>query len=260
MSAREWRAVREGETHAATKTSTNNTPDSFIVGIGASGAVLAGAAIVFVTLVGIVSFNVWPTSNGGTGDSNVELSAATKSALPQNNASLSPTGGGSVQAASTNGATVTPTGVANAGGSNAGGQHQGGSGGGGGGADKGPASSPPTTTPVTPAPSGDLGSGNSDGSSGSGSAPPVQAGKDPSHPVHPTHPDRPHEGVSTGSKEPADGDTDVTSKGPLVKPTHDSGFSPTHDFSGSTHGSSSSSESSWAGHRSRGHRSSRSWH
>ena len=37
MSAREWRAAREGDAHAAPKTSSNNTPESFIVGVGASG-------------------------------------------------------------------------------------------------------------------------------------------------------------------------------------------------------------------------------
>ena len=86
VSAREWRAVREGETHAASKTSTSNTPESFIVGVGASGALLASAAIVFVTLVGLVSFNVWPKGSEGTVDHNVELSSAT----PSNSASAAP--------------------------------------------------------------------------------------------------------------------------------------------------------------------------
>ncbi|MGC1814818.1 MAG: hypothetical protein WA696_11820, partial [Solirubrobacterales bacterium] len=77
VSAREWRAVREGDAHSAPKTSSNNTPESFIVGVGASGALLAGAAIVFVSLVGLVSFNVWPTAQDASTDGNVELSAAT---------------------------------------------------------------------------------------------------------------------------------------------------------------------------------------
>lgn len=242
VSAREWRAVREGETHAATKTSRNNTPESFIVGIGASGAVLAGAAIVFVTLVGLVSFNVWPTSKDTAVDGNVELSAATKGTTP--NASLPATGGSSVQTiASTTGATG-----ATAGAGNAGGQHQGASGGGnggaGGGSDKGPKSSPPSTAPpstapVTPPPTSDSGSsdtGSSGGSTGSGNGPPVQAGKDPAHPVHSTHPDHPHQNVSTGSKEPAGGDTDVTGKGPFVKPNHGSSSSSSSGESSSSHG------------------------
>jgi hypothetical protein len=237
VSTREWRAVREGETHAATKTSTNNTPESFIVGIGASGAVLAGAAIVFVTLVGLVSFNVWPTSKDAMVDGNVELSAATKSAV--NIASAAPAGAASVQAASTAGATGAATGNVTAG--NTGGGQQGDSGGGGGnGGNNGPKPSPPTTAPTTPAPPGDTGSsdpGSSDGSSGSGSGPPV-AGKDPAHPVQPTHGDRPHGNVSTGSKEPAGGDTDVTGKGPFTKPTHDSSSSSGYgsDSDGDSHG------------------------
>jgi hypothetical protein len=240
VSAREWRAVREGEAHAAaSKTSTNNTPESFLVGIGASGAVLAGAAIVFVTLVGLVSFNVWPTSRDTAVDANVELSQATKGATP--NVSVSPAGGSSVQTtASTTGATGATAGAGNTGTGNTGGQQQGGSGGGGGGGggNKGPKSSPPSTSPVTTPPttdSGNSGSGNSDGSSGSGSDP-VQAGKDPTHPVHPTHPDHPHQNVSTGSKETAGGDTDVTGKGPFARPTHGSSSSSGSGSSSASHG------------------------
>jgi len=69
VSARNWRAAREGEAHAASRTS-----ESFIVGIGASGGLLAGAAIVFVTLLGVVSFNVWPSAAGiSSSGGNVEL-------------------------------------------------------------------------------------------------------------------------------------------------------------------------------------------
>src|SRR5262245_11802765 len=75
VSARDWRAAREGEAHAASRTS-----ESFIVGIGASGGILAGAAIVFVTLVGVVSFNVWPSAAGiSSSGGNVELSSAAPS-------------------------------------------------------------------------------------------------------------------------------------------------------------------------------------
>ncbi len=260
VSAREWHAVREGEAHTATRTSKNNTPESFIVGIGASGAVLAGAAIVFVTLVGLVSFNVWPTSNDTTLDGNVELGAATQGATP--NASATPGGATSVQ---TIASTAVPTG-GTAGAGNAGNDSRGqqGGSGGGGGAGKGPKSPAPITSPapVTSPPTSDSGSsdtGNSDGSSGSGSSgstgstPPVQAGKDPAPPVHSTHPDRPHQNVSTGSNGPAGGDTDVTGKGPFAKPTHSSGF---HFSSDSSSSSSSSSRSSHG----RGHGSPRPWH
>ncbi len=269
VSAREWRAVREGEAHAATKTSTNNTPESFIVGIGASGAVLAGAAIVFVTLVGLVSFNVWPTPNDTTVNGNIELSDATKGATP--GASVTPGGATSVQ---TIASTAVPAGGAagagNAGNGNTGG-HQGG-----GGAGKGPNSPPPSTAPVTSPPppvtsppppvtsppTSD--SGNSDGSTGSGSGPPVQAGKDPAHPVNPTHPDYPHQNVSTGSKQPAGGDTEVTGKGPFAKPGHSSD---SHSSSGSHSDSHSSSNPHYSSgsqfgssSHGRGHGSSRSWH
>src|SRR5215204_3875800 len=75
VSVRDWRAARNGEGHAASRTS-----ESFIVGIGASGGLLAGAAIVFVTLIGIVSFNVWPSAAGiSSSGRNVELSAAAPS-------------------------------------------------------------------------------------------------------------------------------------------------------------------------------------
>jgi hypothetical protein len=264
VSAREWRAVREGETHAATRTSTNNTPESFIVGIGASGAVLAGAAIVFVTLVGIVSFNVWPTSKDATGgaDGNVELSAATKTAT--HHASVAPVSAASGLIASTTGAAGATTGAGNAGAGGAGSGNTGGQqGGSGGGGDKGSKPSPPSTTlttPATPPPSGDTGdsdSGSSDGSDGSGT-PPVQAGKDPAHPVHPTHPDHPHQNVPIGSKEPVGGDTDVTGKGPFTKPTH--GSSSSHGSSSDTSSDSSPDSSSDSSSHRWGHRSSRSRH
>jgi hypothetical protein len=83
VSARDWRAVREGDTHAAARTKSNNTPESLIVGVGASGALLAGAAIVFITLLGLVSFNVWPTARDGSAIDNVELQAAANGASNQ---------------------------------------------------------------------------------------------------------------------------------------------------------------------------------
>src|SRR5436190_13759105 len=76
VSARDWRAARDGEGHVAGRTS--KTSESLIVGVGASGGLIAGAAIVFVTLVGVVSFNVWPSAAGiSSSGGNVELSAAT---------------------------------------------------------------------------------------------------------------------------------------------------------------------------------------
>src|SRR3954453_22975729 len=87
VSARDWRAAREGEAHVA-----NKTQESFIVGVGASGGLLAGAAIVFVTLIGVVSFNVWPSAAGIIpSGGNVELSPGPPAA---GGGPPGPTGGG----------------------------------------------------------------------------------------------------------------------------------------------------------------------
>ena len=221
MSAREWRAVREGEAHAAAKTSTNNTPDSFIVGIGASGALLAGAAIVFVTLVGLVSFNVWPTGHEISVDGNVELSQATAGGSAANAAApVSATAG---QLAST----AVPV-ASGGGGASNGGAGNGGQGGGNGGKPKGGLNAPPPAT----APPTDTFTGGS-GGSGDGSGPPSTATKDPTGPVHPTHPDIPHRNGSNGTNGKDDpnfgSDTGVvTGKGPFNRP-----FPPSSSDSGS---------------------------
>jgi hypothetical protein len=206
VSGREWRAVREGETHSAPKTSSNNTPESFIVGVGASGALLAGAAIVFVTLVGLVSFNVWPTAQDASTDANVELSAATPSAPA--NSTVVPVSAAAGQLAATN---VGGSGGTGGGGGNGngGGKDNGGTNG------SGPAPNPPSTTPTPPV----TGTGN-DGSSESG---PVSGTKDPSHEVAPTHPSHPHQSSPTGEKGKDPGDvggdsTGVAGKPPIVKP------------------------------------------
>jgi hypothetical protein len=167
VSARDWRAVREGETHTATRTSTSKTPESFIVGVGASGALLSGAAIVFVTLVGLVSFNVWPTSQDTSTDGNVELSTAVGGGA---NSTVVPLSAASGQLASTLGAAGGPSGASGvkAGGGHGGAGHREGTRGGGvqtGPA--GPAPAPPSTTPA-PSPSTGGGSGNSGSSGGSG--------------------------------------------------------------------------------------------
>jgi hypothetical protein len=59
VSARKKNAARQGDARDA------KTTETYLAGIGATGALLAGAAIVFVTLVGLTSFDVWP---GGGGD------------------------------------------------------------------------------------------------------------------------------------------------------------------------------------------------
>jgi hypothetical protein len=231
VSAREWRAAREGEAHAASKTSTNNTPESFIVGVGASGALLASAAIVFVTLVGLVSFNVWPKGNEGSVDRNVELSNAT----PGNSASAAPAPAPVSAAAGQVASTSVPVGTGGSGGNAGGTAGQGG--GAKGGQPKAGATIPPTTTtPPSTVGSGDTG--------GSGSEPGT-ASKDPVHPVHPAHPDTPHQNISDGTNGMGDPNTGngsddvVHGKGPFTRPVPPFGSSGNSDFSvsGTTSGS-----------------------
>ncbi|HEY3192139.1 MAG TPA: hypothetical protein VGJ61_05085, partial [Solirubrobacterales bacterium] len=150
MSARDRRAAREGEAHAATRNS--NTRESFIVGVGAPGALLAGAAIVFVTLVGLVSFNVWPSHTGGTADGNLELSAARATG---SSGSDSP-----VSAATALPASATPVTGSSGGGGKGGGHHDGGS------HARHPAASASGPTPSTPPSS----RGGPDDTGGSGNA------------------------------------------------------------------------------------------
>src|SRR3954451_18202965 len=149
VSARDWRAAREGEAHAASRTS-----ESFIVGIGASGGLLAGAAIVFVTLVGIVSFNVWPSAAGlSTSGGNVELSAAQRAAGGGGGGTTVPLSSASGQLASTS----PTTGAASGGGGGQTGGGGGGSGKSGGGSAAGHVGAGPApsgSTPSTPPSSG----------------------------------------------------------------------------------------------------------
>jgi hypothetical protein len=215
VSAREWRAVREGDAHAAPKTSQNNTPESFIVGVGASGALLAGAAIVFVTLVGLVSFNVWPTAQDASTDGNVELSAATPRAPANNNSNtVVPVSAAAGQLAATNVGTSGGSGGAGNGGNNQGGNGK---------PKPAPAPTPPGITPtppgITPTPPGGP-TGTGDGSTGSGG--PVTATKDPSHVVTPTHPSDPHQNTPEGDKGEAPGDVgDGVDIGIIGKPPVD---------------------------------------
>ena len=222
VSAREWRAVREGDAHSAPKTSSNNTPESFIVGVGASGALLAGAAIVFVSLVGLVSFNVWPTAQDASTDGNVELSAATPRAPAHSTVVPVSAAAGQLAAANVGGT----GGTAGTGGSG-GGNGNGGNGGNTGGNGKpkpSPAPTPPNATPTpTPTPP-DTGGSTGPGGGSTGSGGPVTAIKDPSHPVTPTHPSDPHQDTSDGEKggDPGDvgdgPDIGIVGKPPVVTP------------------------------------------
>jgi hypothetical protein len=178
LSARDWRAVRERDTHAAARTSPkSNTPESLIVGVGASGALLAGAAIVFITLLGLVSFNVWPAARGGSAVGNVELQASSSGA---SHGAGTPVGAASGQLASTGPSFPAPPTDDARGGDRGGGgdaRASGGKRGGGGGGSHARASSgtgggteqPPaaTATAVTP-PSSDESVGKENGHKGNG--------------------------------------------------------------------------------------------
>jgi hypothetical protein len=180
LSARDWRAVQERDTHAAATTSPkSNTPESLIVGVGASGALLAGAAIVFITLLGLVSFNVWPAPRGGSAVGNVELQVSSSGA---SHGAGTPVGAASGQLASAGPSfPAPPTDDARGGGRGGGGDGRasGGKRGGGGGGSHARASSgegggteqspPATATAVTSPNSGDtVGNGNGNKGHGSG--------------------------------------------------------------------------------------------
>ena len=247
MSAREWRAVRDGETHAATKTSKNKTPESFIVGVGASGALLAGAAIVFVTLVGLVSFNVWPTGHEVSVDGNVELSTAKLGSSPGGPAGA-PLSAASGQLASTS--TGGGSGVSGPTGGSGNGQGAGNDqGGGNGGHPKSRIEQPPATAPITPPTEGSDNPGDGDGADKS---PPGSASKDPTHEVHPAHPSKPHQDTSTGTNGKEDDSPgssgEVHGKGHLSKPTSPSSSSSDTSKPPKSHGSSDSHGSSHSKH------------
>jgi hypothetical protein len=40
------------------------TADTYLAGLGASGALMAGAAVAFIAMVGVVTFNAWPEASG----------------------------------------------------------------------------------------------------------------------------------------------------------------------------------------------------
>jgi hypothetical protein len=213
VSARDWRAVREGETHAATKISHNRTPESFIVGVGASGILLAGAAILFVTVVGLASFKVWPTGQSGSSSTgtNVALAEPTAGAHAAKAAGLPATARFTIV-----NPVVPPAGRApgGAGGGNGGGGHTHHSPGGGN-VTPAPTPAPPATASPSPPSTGNgVGNGNGGGSSGNGNGggssggtgssgggtsgtgsgggntdgTPGNSHRQTDHPVHPTHP------------------------------------------------------------------------
>jgi hypothetical protein len=171
--------MREGEPHAAARTKQSNTPESLIAGVGASGALLAGAAIVFITLLGLVSFNAWPTTGDGVALENVELQAAANGA---SHPPAGPPAPASAQPASTAPA-LSGTGGGQPGGG--GKQHQG-------------SKTSHRTTPVTPVrKSGASATGSRDTRS---KPPPVSAGKEGDGSTTPTPTDK-GGSVSTRTQE-----------------------------------------------------------
>jgi hypothetical protein len=60
------------------------TAETYIAGLGASGALIGGAIVVFVMLVGIVTFNSWPEASGlftfSEGQAEVELRTPARTA------------------------------------------------------------------------------------------------------------------------------------------------------------------------------------
>jgi hypothetical protein len=60
------------------------TAETYIAGLGASGALIGGAIVAFVMLVGIVTFNAWPEASGlftfSGGQAEVELRTPTRAA------------------------------------------------------------------------------------------------------------------------------------------------------------------------------------
>lgn len=233
--------MREGETHTATKTSNSKTPESFIVGVGASGALLAGAAIVFVTLVGLVSFNVWPTGNESAAGVNVELSTANPSGSSAGQATPVSAAAGQVASTSVNGTGGGGAAAPKSGGGN------GGQGGGNGSQPRGGLVNPPATTPPTTDTGGSGGSGTDTGTPGT-------ASKSPAHAVQPPHPGSSHgnvDGGTNGKEDPNSGSGGdvVTGKGPIGRPPRPSSSPPrTSDSSDSGRGYSDSGRGHSSGH------------
>jgi hypothetical protein len=144
------RAAREGETHAAPKTT-----GTYLAGIGTSGALVAGAAIVFVISVGAASFDVWPGGgdNGSPSGGVVELGPAGPGLGPDI-AQVVPT------PVAPSGAAVTP--AAGAGGGAGGGGGAGNGDGAGGGGNQGTGGKAPGGNGSPPPPTGDDGGDTGD--------------------------------------------------------------------------------------------------
>ena len=60
------------------------TANTYLAGLGASGALMAGAAVAFIALVGVVTFNSWPEASGlfTFSGGSAELGAVTETPPP----------------------------------------------------------------------------------------------------------------------------------------------------------------------------------
>ena len=133
------------------------TTQTYILGVGASGALLAGAGVALISLVGLVSFDVWPESPGGTGPAEAQLNLGGTASQPAEEAALSGAVGILTPTASTPAAgTPAPGGADDGGGKRA----------------PKPPNSPPAgtapTAPPAPGPGGGDGNGSGAGSGSSG--------------------------------------------------------------------------------------------
>lgn len=63
-----WRRASDPEDSGGARTT-----QTYILGVGASGALLAGAGVALISLVGLVSFDVWPGTRGGGAEEQAQL-------------------------------------------------------------------------------------------------------------------------------------------------------------------------------------------
>jgi hypothetical protein len=105
------------------------TAESYVAGLGASGGLIAAAIVVFIVLIGVVTFDAWPGGGlfGGGGDDAVAIDNANASQAQPEELSLVSLLGGPVQPGGT---LVTPRPVSGSGGGAGGGGTGDGTGGG----------------------------------------------------------------------------------------------------------------------------------
>ena len=156
-------------TEAAGASGAARTTQTYILGVGASGALLAGAGVALISLVGLVSFDVWPGAPmGGGSQEEAQLNFDRSTEQPAAAAGLGPAAG-----------ILTPTATTRTTGDATGGADDGGA--------KGSPRPPKSAKPpadnapaAPPAPGPGVGDGGGSGSgSGSGSSGTPGAGNPP---------------------------------------------------------------------------------